>query len=162
MAKRKRAFTLVEVMFSAGILTMVVGIAVSVLLLINKLLYDGQSENVNRENLSGTIYYLTREIQSAESVQIEGGKNIRIKPRGDSGYTLEYAITEHYPVAFLAFKGKRLLDIDYENSSFSHDGNLIKIALSVYQNDTEVRQNARKIQFEIFPRNASVMVEVVD
>ena len=68
--KKKRCFTIVEVLTASSILLVVVTAGISLLLLINTLLYDGQIESYNRTSLNDTIFYLTREIQSAECVII--------------------------------------------------------------------------------------------
>ena len=105
--KKKRCFTIVEVLTASSILLVVITAGISLLLLINTLLYDGQIESDNRTGLNDAIFYLTREIQSAEGVIISSdGKEMKIKQRGSEDYSLRYTITENYPVGFLAFKGK--------------------------------------------------------
>lgn len=159
----KKAFTYVEVLMAAGILSMVITIGLSLLLLMNQSLYDGQVESSNRSNLGNTIYYITREIQSAEGIKISAdGKKLTIKQRGSEKYSLTYSFVEHYPVSYLAFREKRLLDADYNKSGFSFDGKCLKITLAIYKNNTETNQIPQEREINILPRSKSVLTEVDD
>ncbi|OQB12864.1 MAG: hypothetical protein BWY15_02013 [Firmicutes bacterium ADurb.Bin193] len=159
----KKAFTYVEVLMAAGILSMVITIGLSLLLLMNQSLYDGQVESSNISNLGNTIYYITREIQSAEGIKISAdGKKLTIKQRGSGKYSLTYSFVEHYPVSYLAFREKRLLDADYSKSGFSFDSKCLKITLAIYKNNTETNQIPQELEINILPRSKSVLTEVDD
>ncbi|NCU32085.1 MAG: hypothetical protein EOM23_03950 [Candidatus Moranbacteria bacterium] len=161
--KRKKAFTLIEVLMSSGILLMVVGIGISILHLMSLTLYEGQIETANKSSLNDTVYYISREIQSAQGIKItEDGKNLKIMQRGSEDYNLVYTVTKNYPVGYLAFKEKRLLDLEYETSGFSYENGRVKIAFSVYKNNIKVNQIPQDIFFEILPRSESVVMEVTD
>ena len=84
--KKKRAYTLIETLMSSGIFAMLAVIGLASVSLITWTLYSGQTENTNRSSLNETVYFLTREIQSAEAIKIsDGGKVLEIKERGDFG-----------------------------------------------------------------------------
>ena len=151
--KKKRAFTPVETLMSAGIFGMLMVMGISIAALVTWLLFTGQTESVNRSDLSETVYYITREIQSAEAVKISGsGKVIEIKERGSSGYNLKYSLVEHYPVDYLAFKDKRLLDIDADNSRIYAENGTIKIRLCIVKNNVETQQQGKLIEINVKPR----------
>lgn len=151
--KKKRAFTLVETLMSAGIFGMLMVMGISIAALVTWLLFTGQTESVNRSDLSETVYYITREIQSAEAVKIsESGKIIEIKERGSNGYNLKYSLVEHYPVDYLAFKDKRLLDIDADNSRIYTENGTIKIRLCIVRNNVETQQTGKVIEIAVKPR----------
>lgn len=151
--KKKHAFTIVETLMSAGIFSMIIVMGISIAALITWLLFTGQTEYVNRADLNETIYYITREIQSAESVKISmSGKIIEIKERGSSDYNLRYSLVENYPVDYLAFNDKRLLDIDNDNSRFCTENGMIKIQLSIVKNNIETNQRGKEIEIAVKPR----------
>lgn len=159
----KKAFTLVEVLFASGILSMVITIGISVLFLMNSTLYDGQIESTNRSNLNDMIYYMTREIQSAEGIKISGdGKTLKIKQRGGDDYSLIYKITDNYPVDYLSFKDKRLIDLDYAASGFAYEGGRVKVTLAIYKNNVKASRISQEFGFEVYPRSALVLLEVSD
>jgi len=161
--KKKRCFTIVEVLIASSILLVVITAGISLLLLINTLLYDSQIESSNRMSLNDTIFYLTREIQSAEGVIISNdGKEMKIKQRGSEDYSLTYTITENYPVDYLAFKGKRLVDIDCDGSSFSFSGKGVVITLQIVKNNIQLNQSPQEVRFEVTPRSDSVVLEIND
>lgn len=161
--KRKQCFTIVEVLTASSILLVVITAGISLLLLINTLLYDGQIESDNRTSLNDTIFYLTREIQSAEGVIISSdGKEMKIKQRGSEDYSLRYTITGNYPVDYLAFKGKRLIDIECDGSGFSFDGKAVVVKLQILKNNIHLNQVPQEVCFEIVPRSNSVVMEIND
>ena len=158
--KKKRCFTIVEVLMASSILLVVITAGISLLLLINTLLYDSQIESSNRTSLNDTIFYLTREIQSAEGIIISSdGKEMKIKQRGSEDYSLVYTITENYPVDYLAFKGKRLIDIEYNGSGFSFEGKGIVVTLQIVKNNIQLNQIPQEVYFEVVPRSDSVVLE---
>jgi hypothetical protein len=152
--KKKTCFTVIEVLIASSILLVVITVGASLLLLMNTLLYDSQTESGNRTNLNDTIFYLTREIQSAEGIIISNdGKEMKIKQRGSEDYSLVYAIVEHYPVDYLAFKGKRLIDIEHDGSGFSFKNKNVVISLQIVKNNMQLRQLPQSLRFEVTPRS---------
>ena len=161
--KKKRCFTIVEVLIASSILLVVITAGISLLLLINTLLFDSQIESSNRMSLNDTTFYLTREIQSAEGVVISSdGKDMKIKQRGSEDYSLTYTITENYPVDYLDFKDKRLIDIEYDGSGFSFSDKGIVITLQIVKNNIELNQMPQEVCFEVTPRSDSVVMEIYD
>lgn len=152
--KKKKAFTIVETLFSSTIFGMLAVIGLSAVSLISWSLFTGQTETTNRTTLNETVYFITREVQSAEGIKIsEGGKCLEIKERGSSGYNLKYSIVESYPADYLAFKDKRLLDIDAQESEFVFDDGLLKLCLGTVKNDTETNQRKKNFIISVFPRS---------
>ena len=150
---KKRAFTLVETLMSSGIFGMIMVMGLSIVTLVTWLLFSGQIESTNRSDLNETMYYMVREIQSAEAVRLtDDGKTIEIKERGSSGYNLKYSMVENYPVDYLAFKDKRLLDIDADNSVFLLENGLVKMKLTIVKNNLETNQQGRQIEIAVKPR----------
>mgnify|MGYP002582307126 CR=1 FL=1 len=150
---KKKGFTLIETLMSAGMLSLIVTIGLSILALITWTLYTGQMEGTARSNLNETVYYLTRELQSAESIKIsQNGKVLQIKERGRSEYNLQYTIVENYPVDYFAFKGKRLLDVKAEESIFLMESGSVTIKLSVVKNNLDINQTNKKIELTVSPR----------
>lgn len=161
--KKKRCFTIVEVLIASSILLVVITAGISLLLLINTLLYDSQIESSNRMSLNDTMFYLTREIQSAEGIIISSdGKEMKIKQRGNEDYSLVYTINENYPVDYLAFKGKRLIDIECDGSSFSFEGKGVVVTLQIVKNNIELNQISQEVCFGVAPRSNSVVLEIND
>jgi len=154
---KKKAFTIVETLFSSAVFGMLALIGLSAVALISWTLFTGQTEGTNRTTLNETIYFITREVQSAEGIKIsEDGKCLEIKERGSSGYNLKYSIVESYPADYLAFKDKRLLDIDAEDSIFLFEDDLLKLSLDTVKNDVEVNQRKKNFEISILPRSSCV------
>lgn len=152
--KKKHAFTLVETLMSSTIFGMLAVIGLSAVVLISWSLFTGQTEGTNRTTLNETMYFITREVQSAEGIRIsENGKCLEIKERGSSGYKLKYSIVKSYPVDYLAFKDKRLIDIDADESSFSFEDETLKLSLGTVKNDVETDQRQSKFEISILPRS---------
>ena len=152
--KKKSAFTLVETLFSSAIFGMLAVIGLSAVVLISWTLFTGQTEGTNRTTLNETVYYITREVQSAEGIRISNdGKCLEIKESGSSGYNLKYSIVESYPVDYLAFKDKRLIDIDADESEFLFEDGLLKLNLGTVKNDVEENQRKRDFEISILPRS---------
>ena len=152
--KKKHAFTLVETLMSSTIFGMLAVIGLSATVLISWTLFTGQTEGTNRTTLNETMYFITREVQSAEGIKIsDDGKCLEIKERGSSGYNLKYSIVESYPVDYLAFKDKRLIDIDAEESTFSFEDEMLKLSLGTVKNDVETDQRQNKFEISILPRS---------
>lgn len=152
--KKVKAFTLVETLLAAGIFGMIVVMGMSIASLVSWTLYTGQTEEVNRTNLNETVYYLTREIQSAEAVKVtDDGKTLEIKERGSSGYNLKYSFVENYPSDYLAFRDKRLLDIKADESRFYFENHTVKATIRVLKNDLDVNQKGRVVNLTIQPRS---------
>ncbi len=152
--RKKEAFMLTETLISSGIFSMIALIGISVISLITFTLFSGQTESTNRSNLNETIFYLTREVQSAEGIRItEDGKCLEIKGRGRSGYNLKYSISEGYPSDYLAFNNKRLFDIDAETSRFCFENGLLRIELGTVKNNIEVNQREMPFVVTVKPRS---------
>ena len=152
--KKKSAYTIIEMLFSSTIFGMLAVIGLSAVTLISWTLFTGQTEGTNRTTLNETIYYITREVQSAEGIRIsDDGKCLEIKERGSSGYNLKYSIVESYPVDYLAFKDKRLIDIDADESEFLFEDGLLKLNLGTVKNDVEENQRKRDFEISILPRS---------
>lgn len=129
-------------------------IGLSTVTLISWTLFTGQTEGTNRTTLNETVYYITREVQSAEGIRIsDGGKCLEIKERGSSGYNLKYSIVESYPADYLAFKDKRLIDIDADESEFLFEYGLLKLNLGTVKNDVEENQRKRDFEISVLPRS---------
>ena len=78
--KKKSAYTIIEMLFSSTIFGMLAVIGLSAVTLISWTLFTGQTEGTNRTTLNETVYYITREVQSAEGIRIsDGGKCLEIK-----------------------------------------------------------------------------------
>ena len=141
-------------LFSSTIFGMLAVIGLSAVTLISWTLFTGQTEGTNRTTLNETVYYITREVQSAEGIRIsDGGKCLEIKERGSSGYNLKYSIVESYPADYLAFKDKRLIDIDADESEFLIEDGLLKLNLGIVKNDVEENQRKRDFEISVLPRS---------
>lgn len=156
---RKKGFTLVEVLIASTILSMVTLAGIGIIRLMSSTLFDGQLESSNRGGLNDLVYYISREIQSAEAIKVsQDGKSLKIKQHGGDDYTLVYEVKRNY----LAFKGKPLLDLEYEESSFSCQERGIKITLALYKNHININQIPHEISFVIYPRSFVTVLEVTD
>ena len=152
--KKKSAYTIIEMLFSSTIFGMLAVIGLSAVTLISWTLFTGQTEGTNRTTLNETVYYITREVQSAEGIRIsDDGKCLEIKERGSSGYNLKYSIVESYPADYLAFKDKRLIDIDADESEFLIEDGLLKLNLGIVKNDVEENQRKRDFEISVLPRS---------
>ena len=101
--------------------------------------------------------------KSKEGVIISSDvKEMKIKQRGREDFSLRYTITENYPVGFLAFKGKRLIDIGFDGSVFSFDGKAIVVKLQILKNNIQLNQMPQEVSFEVVPRSNSVVLEIND
>ena len=99
---KKKAFTLLEVLFASSIFSMILVIGLSVISMMSSSLYDGQTEETNRSEFNDIIFYLTREIQSAEKIKIEDdGKTVKIKQHGTDGYNMRYSWVDDYPAGYM-------------------------------------------------------------
>ena len=157
---KKKAFTLLEVLFASSIFSMILVIGLSVSSMMTNSLFDGQIEETNRSELNDIIFYLTREIQSAEKVKItDEGKTVMIKQHGMDGYSLVYSFIDDYPTGQLSFNGKKMIDVDYSESLFRIDGSCIYAEISVLKNSIEPEQRGKKMSFSIMPRSNAVMEE---
>ena len=151
--KKKRAFTLVETLMSSGIFGMIALIGLSVISLMTWTLFSGQIESTNRSSLDETVYYITREIQSAEKIKItDGGKTLQIKERGSSGYNLKYSITEGYPSGYLAFGDRRMIDIAADESCFTYENGILEVELKTVKNNIETNQRRKPFSVSVRPR----------
>ncbi len=160
---KKRGFTLVEVLVASTIMGTILIASTSVMALITHMLYSGQTERQSRLSLSDNIYYLTREIQSAEEIKISAdGKTLKIKQLGHSSYSIEYMIIDSYPTGELLFKDKKMLYIDYFQSKFEATHSNVKISLVVYKDNLNEHKISQKLELEISPRSKGARVQVED
>jgi len=110
--------------------------------------------------------YLLDEIKRSENVDSviisSDRKEIKIKQRGSESYSLNYTIAENYPVDYLAFKGKRLIDIECDGSSFSFDGKAVVVKLQILKNNIQLNQAPQEVSFEVVPQSNSVVLEIND
>lgn len=163
MLKRKKGFTLIEVLVAGSIMSMAVMAGISIMVLCSSTLFAGQLETGNRAKLYDNIYYITREVQSAEGIRVSSdGKKLQIKQIGSSGYNLEYSIQNRTPTAELRFNDKKILDVVYEKCRFSIEGNSIKLDLALYKNNLDFNQIPEIVSFEITPRSHDTILEVGD
>ena len=152
--KKKRAFTIVENLFSSTIFGMLAVMGLSAVILISWTLFAGQTEGTNRTTLNETVYYITREVQSAEAVRItDAGKCLEIQERGRADYNLKYSIVESYPADYLAFGDRRLLDIDAGDSKFIFEDGLLKLNIEAVKNSLEPNQKGKSFEISILPRS---------
>lgn len=154
--KKKQAFTVIETIFAGGISAMIITIGMSVIGLMTFSLYTGQLENTYRSDLNSCIFYLSREIQSAETVIIsDSGKKIEIKQHG-SGKNIEYTFKEGYPTGFLEYEGKKLIAVKYDDCLFSLSNNKVKIDIAIVGNNIEATQRPRLLSYEFLPRSINI------
>lgn len=157
--KKKKGFTLPEVLLACTMIAVIMLSSISVIAMMSGSLFTSQIESENRLSLSETVFYLTREIQSAEGVKIsESGKKLEIKQHGSGDYDLCYEIKEDYPTGQLAFKNKKMLDVDYADSKFEAVEGKVIITLSVLENNTDVNQRGKPMKFEAVPRAEAVIL----
>ena len=148
---KKKAFTLVETLIASLILSMIGIICVSQIQLMSYTLYDSQKESSDRSGLNEFIFYITREIESAERLKVSAdGKTLKIQETGHNDYNLAYSVNEDYPRDELLLNDTKILDIDYENSSFLKDGNMVIISVS---------ENGKTITVKASPRKSFVWEE---
>lgn len=142
---KKNAFTLVETLIASLILSVIGLICISQIQLMSYTMYDGQKESSDRSGLNEFIFYITREVESAEKLNImPDGKTIKIQEAGYDDFDLVYSVEEGYPKGKLTLNGKKILDIESENSSFSRDGNMVIIAVSENRKTIRVKASPRK------------------
>lgn len=156
--KKKRGFTMPEMLLACTILAVITLSAVSVMGMMTGSLFTSQIESENRTSLSETVFYLTREIQSAEGVRIsDAGKKLEIKEGGSGEFNLCYEIKDEYPAGILAFKDKRMLDVNFADSNFEAVDGKVMITLSVVKNNTDVNQRGKPVVIEAVPRAEAVI-----
>lgn len=149
----KKGFTLVEVMIASTIMAMILLVGIGIISAVNRTIFDGQTETRGRTNLSDNIYYLTRELQSAEAVLVSAdGKLLKIKQLGSSDYSLIYEIRKDYPVSAFCFKDKKMFAIDYDKSQFNIDGTSIVLTLAILKSETAPNQTPQVTKFYVTPR----------
>ena len=148
---KKNAFTLVETLTASLILSVIGLICISQIQLMSYTMYDGQKESSDRSGLNEFIFYITREVESAEKLNImPDGKTIKIQEAGYDDFDLVYSVEEGYPKGKLMLNGTKILDIDYKNSIFSRDGNMVIITVS---------ENGKTIRVKASPRKSFVWEE---
>ena len=157
---KKKAFTLLEVMFASSIFSMILVIGLSVTSMMSSSLYDGQIEETNRSEFNDIVFYLTREIQSAEKIKIEdSGKTVMIKQHGTDGYNMRYSLVDDYPTGYMSFNDKKIIDIDYDESKFYLDSDCVNVEISVVKNSIVPGQRGKKMSLKIMPRSNAILEE---
>lgn len=157
---KKKAFTLLEVLFASSIFSMILVIGLSVTSMMSSSLYDGQIEETNRSEFNDIIFYLTREIQSAEMIKIEDdGKTVMIKQHGTDGYNMRYSLVDAYPTGYMSFNDKKIIDIDYDESKFYLDSDCVNVEISVVKNSIVPGQRGKKMSLKIKPRSNAILEE---
>ena len=142
---RKKSFTLIETLIASLILSVIGFICISQIQLMSFTLYDSQKESSDRSGLSEFIFYITREIESAEKLNIlPDGKTIKIQETGYDDFDFIYAIEEGYPQGKLTLNGTKILDIDCESSNFLREGNMVIITVSEDRKTIRVKTSPRK------------------
>lgn len=139
---KKRAFTLVEVLVSSLSVSLILTVCLA-LMRTSSVTLTGEFINAdNRSAVEENVSYMTREIQSAESIRISnGGKEMSIRKVGtDEGadgnnYTIKYEIRDGSPCGGLYITSggsseKKLMDVDYNDSSFSNNKDSIEIGFN--------------------------------
>ena len=161
MRKKKKAFTIVEMLFAGMVLSMIFAAGISQILLVSGTLYAGQTETTNRSDFNEIVYYLTREIQSAEGIRIcEDGKKLEIKEAGRDDYNLVYAFENDYPTDYLMFKDKKMIDVEYDQSKFEFDGDSVKITFAVVKNSVDVNQRPELMTVTVTPRTIGITEDI--
>ena len=136
---KKSANTIAELLAAAGIVSFVLLIGIAVLGMMSHNLFTGQVGYTNSVSIDEVIFYITREIQSAESIFVSpDGKSIDISER--DGRVFSYAFSDSYPAGIMTFDNKRVLDADFEKSSFSLDEDTVTITIAALGNNTDTGQ----------------------
>lgn len=157
---KKKAFTLLEVLFASSIFSMILVIGLSVTSMMSSSLYDGQIEETNRSEFNDIVFYLTREIQSAEKIKIEDdGKTVMIKQHGTDGYNMRYSLVNDYPTGYMSFNDKKIIDIDFDESKFYLDSDCVNVEISVVKNSIVPEQRGKKMSLKIKPRSNAILEE---
>ena len=157
---KKKAFTLLEVLFASSIFSMILVIGLSVTSMMSSSLYDGQIEETNRSEFNDIVFYLTREIQSAEKIKIEdSGKTVMIKQHGTDGYNMRYSLVDDYPTGYMSFNDKKIIDIDFDESKFYLDSDCVNVEISVVKNSIVPEQRGKKMSLKIKPRSNAILEE---
>lgn len=157
---RKKGFTMVEILITSSIMGLIMFLSFSLMWLMTTTLYDGETERHNRSNMTDNIYYITREIQSAEAIKVSADlKTLKIKQRGSSDYSLVYSVVNGIPTGGFYFKSKKMLDLDYAQSKFEIDEKTVVITLAVYKNNLDFNAKPQIMKLEVVPRSNEVSME---
>lgn len=152
---KRAGFTLPEVLVSTSIIGIILLCSISLMALVSSALFDSQTEARNRSNLADNVYYITREIQSADSVKLSAdNKTLWIRQRGTSAYTLVYTIKDGIPTGSFCFQDQKMMDVDYQQSTFQVMDETLQIVLAVYKTDLEYGGEPKRIVMNIMPRCA--------
>ena len=153
---RKKAFTLVEVLVASLIMSYIGLACISQIQLMSNTLYDGQTESTNRSKLNEEVFYITREIQSAEEIEMSD-KLLQIRETGHEDFNLVYEIKEDYPTDGLYLNGMKLIDISYEESTFVKDENTVIVRIAAVKNSTEPNQAPKMMEIKAVPRKSDAI-----
>ncbi len=159
---KRKGFTIIEILVATAVMSIVLLAGISVMKLMTAALYDGQTESRGRISLTDNIYYMTREIQSAESIQVSADlKTLKIRQRGGT-YNVEYTIVHGVPAGCLNFKTKPMLYLDYDQSRFEIEEGKVKITLAIYKTNLDYKEKPKVIVLEVLPRSHEVSLEVTE
>lgn len=153
---KKKAFTLVEVLIASLIMSYIGLACISQIQLMSNTLYDGQTESTNRSKLNEEVFYITREIQSAEEIEMSD-KLLKIRETGHEDFNLVYEIKEDYPTDGLYLNSMKLIDISYEESTFVKDENTVIVRIAAVKNSTEPNQAPKMMEIKAVPRKSDAI-----
>lgn len=153
-----KGFTLMETIISLVILAAITLIIMPLTYETTHMVYTSQIEVQERNDISYYIFYLTREIQSAEKIKISD-KELQIMQTGDNDYTLKYCIKENGEFDELYLNDKKLAVVDYDKCFFKTNDKCITVALAVPENNIDYGSIQRMITFSVFPRKDKVIVQ---
>lgn len=156
---KKKAFTMIELLLAITLFSFVFIIGFSQVYLMSETLYTTQTENSNRNSLSEIVFYLTREVQSAEKIKLSPQK-LEICEAGNSGYNLCYEFVEDYPTDSLNFKGKKMISVKSDECEFSKDNDDLLVRIAVVKNSVDAKQTPKVMEIKISPRQSNVCWEV--
>lgn len=158
---KKRAFTVIELLLATTVFSFVFLIGFSQVYLMSETLYTTQTENTNRDSLSEVVFFLTREIQSAEKIKISQ-KKLEICESGNEEYNLCYEFVDGYPTDSLNFKGKKMIDVKSDACGFSKSGNDVVVKIATVKNSVDVNQTPKVMEIRITPRQSNISWEVLE
>ena len=155
---KKKAFTVIELLLATTIFSFIFIIGFSQVYMMSETLYTTQTESTNRDSLSEVVFFLTREIQSAEKIKISP-KKLELCVGGNDGYNLCYEFAEDYPTDTLSFKGKKMISVEYDESSFSKSGNDVVVKIATVKNNVDTNQIPKVMEVKITPRQSNISWE---
>ena len=146
MKKNKVAFTVSEVLVATVSISLIITMCCAMMSTMSGTVLSEYNNVDNRDSMYSNLNYITREIQSAEAVKISsGGKKISIRQKGTDfdEYTVNYEIKDGEPFGGLYISGrsgvsdKKVMDLEYEGSSFSANSGTEYINFSSYDSSSK-------------------------